>query len=303
MRQYQPPDPIADARETLVARLSEAASSALKQLVEAKHLYQKVSVPADSIIKEVRATTLDARLLFDRAVDPFLKNFRFMLSSAIVRTADRDGVETTWPTLAISNVKIFCTHCHSREAFAPIWYRDLVNDLAKPVARGNGPVSDSLSPGYQLFWLAYQCQVCNGSPEAFMVRRKDWDLFHEGRSPIEFIEIPSFMPKEEREYFRDALIAHNTGKTLAGLFYLRTFIEQFARRKTAAKGRLPGDQIFDEYNKTIPEKQRDQIPSLRDWYEKLSEALHEAKSDNELFERAKDEIERHFDFRRLYKIN
>jgi hypothetical protein len=99
MRQYQPPDPIADARETLVARLSEAASSALKQLLEAKHLYQKVSVPADSIIKEVRATTLDARLLFDGAVEPFLKNFRFMLSSAIVRTADRDGVETTWPTL------------------------------------------------------------------------------------------------------------------------------------------------------------------------------------------------------------
>jgi len=99
------------------------------------------------------------------------------------------------------------------------------------------------------------------------------------------------------------VIAHNTGKTLAGLFYLRTFIEQFARRKTAAKGRLAGDQIFDEYNKTLPDKQRDQMPSLRNWYDKLSEALHEAKSDNALFEQAKDEIERHFDFRRLYKIN
>jgi hypothetical protein len=302
MRQYQPPDPIGDAREMLVARLSEAASSALKQLLEARHLYQKVSIPADSIIKEVRATTLDARLLFDRAVEPFLKNFRFMLSNAIVRTADDETV-TTYPTLVVSNVKIFCSHCHSREAFAPIWYRDLVNDLAKPVARGSGPVFDSLPRGYQLFWLAYQCQVCNRSPEAFMVRRKDWDLFHEGRSPIEFIEIPSFLPKEEREYFRDAVIAHNSGKTLAGLFYLRTFIEQFARRKTAAKGRLTGDQILDNYNKTIPEKQRDEIPSLRDWYEKLSEALHEAKSDEALFDEAKSEIERHFDFRRLYKIN
>jgi hypothetical protein len=302
MTEYQPTQGVAAARDTLIARLSEAASSALKQLLENKHLYQKVSISADSIIKQVRDTTLDARLMFDRAVQPVLANLRFMLASAVVRTADRGGTETTWPTLAITNIKAFCSACRSREAFSPVWYRDLANELAKP-SRRDEPVSDSLSSDFQLLFLAYQCQVCRGTPEGFMVRRRGWDLFYEGRSPIEFIEIPSFLPKEEREFFRDAVIAQNTGKTLAGLFYLRTFIEQFARRRIAAKGRLTGDQIFDEYNKTLPEKQRDQMPSLREWYDKLSEALHEAKSDDALFEQAKNEIERHFDFRRLFKIN
>lgn len=301
MTLHQPPQAIAAARETLIARLSEAASSALKQLLESKHLYQKISIPADSIIKQVRDTTLDARLIFDRAIEPFLSRPHFTLSSALMRTVDRDGTETTWPTLTIGNVKLFCSQCQSREAFCPVWYRDLTNELAKP-GRRDGPDPTSLPAGYQLFFLAYQCQVCGGAPEGFMVRRRGWDLFYEGRSPIEIIEIPSFLPKEEREFFRDAVVAQNTGNTLAGLFYLRTFIEQFARRKTASKGRLTGDQIFDEYNKTIPEKQRDQIPSLREWYEKLSVALHEAQSDDALFEEAKNEIERHFDFRRIFKI-
>ena len=296
------PQGIVAARETLIARISEAASLALKQLLEEKHLYQKVSIPADSIVKQVRETTLDARLIFDKAVDPILSNFRFTLSNAAMRMVDRDGTETTWPSLIISNVKICCSDCRSREAFCPIWYRDLANELAKPSLRGE-PAPVPLSPNSQLLFLAYQCQACGGAPEGFMVRRRGWDLFYEGRSPIEFIEIPSFLPKEEREFFRDAVIAQNTGKTLAGLFYLRTFIEQFARRKTAAKGRLTGDEIFDEYNKTLPEKQREQMPSLREWYDKLSEALHEAKSDDVLFEQARNEIERHFDFRRLFKIN
>jgi hypothetical protein len=302
MTQYQPTQAVAAARETLIARLSEAAGSALKQLLEEKHLYQKVSIPADSIIKQVRDTTLDARLIFDEAVEPMLSSFRFTLSSGLMRMVDRDGTQETWPTLIVGNIKVFCSKCESREAFCPIWYCDLANELTKP-ARRDGPILESLPSGFQLFFLAYQCQICHSVPEGFMVRRRGWDLFYEGRSPIEIIGVPSFLPKEEREFFRDAVVAQNTGNTLAGLFYLRTFIEQFARRKTAAKGRLTGDEIFDEYNKTIPEKQRDQMPSLREWYDKLSEALHEATSDDALFEQAKNEIERHFDFRRLFKIN
>jgi len=300
-RMSHPPNPTLAARENVITRLSEAASSCLKQLLETKHLYQKVSVPADSIIKQVREGTGDAKLLFDEAMEPILKRPHFALSSEIMRLADRDGSESTLLTLVVSNVKIFCAECQSREAFRPIWYRDLANELAG-IARRDGPDPSSLPPDFQLFFLAFQCQVCGGAPEAFIVRRRGWNLFHEGRSPIEFVEIPSYLPKEEREFFRDAIIARNTGRTLAGLFYLRTFIEQFARRRTGSMGRLAGDQIFDEYNKTIPERQREHIPSLRDWYDKLSEALHEARTDDALFEEAKSEIERHFDFRRIFKI-
>ena len=135
-----------------------------------------------------------------------------------------------------------------------------------------------------------------------MVRRSGWDLILEGRSPMERVPVESFIPKEERDFFRDAVIARNSGKALAGLFYLRTFVEQFARRKVKPSGRLSGDELMSAYADTIPLPQRDQMPSLRELYEKLSEALHSAKEDSILFEEVKTEIERHFDFRRLFRI-
>jgi hypothetical protein len=45
------------------------------------------------------------------------------------------------------------------------------------------------------------------------------------------------------------------------------------------------------------------MPSLREWYDKLSEALHSAKEDAGLFESAKTEIEKHFDIRRVFAIS
>ncbi len=92
------------------------------------------------------------------------------------------------------------------------------------------------------------------------------------------------------------------GKTLAALFYLRTFIEQFARRITGTQGKETGDVIMDKYSATLPPRQRDAMPSLRDSYGRLSEALHVAREDQKLLEASLDAVQMHFDFRRIFKI-
>jgi hypothetical protein len=153
-----------------------------------------------------------------------------------------------------------------------------------------------------MFSMVYQCQSCLGLPESFLVRRERWTLSLQGRSPMEHIEVPKFLPKLETPFYRDAVIAFNSGKTLAALFYLRTFIEQFGRRITGISGKATGDVIFDAYYKTLDAKHSDQMPSLRDWYDKLSESVHSAREDAALFESAKIEIEKHFDFRRIFGI-
>lgn len=99
-----------------------------------------------------------------------------------------------------------------------------------------------------------------------------------------------------------AVIAFNSGKILAALFYLRTFIEQFARRVTGLTGKVTGDEILDDYYKSLPAPTRDEMPSLREWYDKLSDALHSAREDAPLFETAKTQIEKHFDIRRVFNI-
>ncbi len=44
------------------------------------------------------------------------------------------------------------------------------------------------------------------------------------------------------------------------------------------------------------------MPSLGEWYGKISEALHEANEDDALFNKALAEIDHHFDIRRVFKI-
>src|SRR5262249_47468291 len=134
------------------------------------------------------------------------------------------------------------------------------------------------------------------------VDRQRWTLSLHGRSPIENVEVPVFIPKEEYRFYRDALVAYQSGKTLAGLFYLRTFLEQFARRQTGLTERSSGDEIMQAYNQTLAPDLSSRMPSLREWYDKLSAALHEARENAALFENAIVEINQHFDIRRVYKI-
>ena len=45
------------------------------------------------------------------------------------------------------------------------------------------------------------------------------------------------------------------------------------------------------------------MPSLADWYDKLSAAIHTATEDVALFESAREKIEEHVDIRRVHKLD
>src|SRR5215831_1172996 len=112
------------------------------------------------------------------------------------------------------------------------------------------------------------------------------------RSPIEYVELPPFIPKQEQKWFRDAIITFQSGKILAGLFYLQTFVEQFARRKTGIQNaNRTADVIFSAYADSIPDNLRSTMSSLRDCYDKLSEAVQSDQEDKELFVSVREAIE------------
>jgi hypothetical protein len=287
-----------EALPLAVKQLNAAIAEQLRILLETKHLYQSARIDFEKIVTEIREKVIFAyRLDFDNHVQQIPA--QFTLTSINQSLVGRTGVEIPLLLLMPVNVKLFCEKCNRREAFKPIWYRDATNDLRKP---NYEEAITQLPATFQLFFLVYQCQSCQGVPEALLVRRQGWQLSLHGRSPIEHIEIPAYIPKIEGHWFRDATIALHGGKTLAALFYLRTFVEQFARRQTKLTGRKTGDEIMSAYGDILPLKQRDFMPSLREWYEKLSEAVHEAREDGALFEDARKEIERHFEFRKAFGI-
>jgi hypothetical protein len=154
----------------------------------------------------------------------------------------------------------------------------------------------------QLFLLCFQCETCKLKPVAYLIRRVGWKMILEGRSPIEHVEIPDFLPKTEARLFRDAVVAAQSGKTLAGIFYLRCFIEQFARRLTGISDKRTGNEILSAYQEQLPPQVRDHMPSLPSWYDKLSGPIHTASDDEAMFQEAQEQIVRHFDFRRIHNI-
>ena len=108
----------------------------------------------------------------------------------------------------------------------------------------------------------------------------------------------------ERDHFRDALIAVHGGKPSAGLFYLRMFMELFARRATGETGKCYGEELMEAYYKDpAPPEHRGSLPNFKEWYGKLSEPVHTGKADEALFEEAREALDRHFDMRRLFKIS
>jgi hypothetical protein len=300
-----------DAYERFRYNVADFTTDQLRLLLETKHLYQKVSLQPDEILSSLMPPEPSPAVLGLIGAESEKSLFLSLASAFLsqdLTVADKlvyDKDRKPMRCLVVRNVKLFCATCEGREVFRPIWFVDVTKQMfesgEEKAQRANVIVSfESL----QLFVLVYQCQRCEGIPVAFLVKFDETqNLILGGRFPIEHMEIHSAIPNKEAKWFRNAVIAYQSGKTLAGLFYLRTFIEQFARRVTEMLDiKETGDAILSAYSDTLPPKIRDSAPSLKEWYDKLSEAIHGAKDDAELFEAAKAQIEKHFEFRKVYDI-
>jgi hypothetical protein len=293
-----------ELHEELIRAISREAGQRLKELLEKKHIYQQVTIDAKSLIS---AWATKARTLASGNVDE--KEFddaQFIVGTTQALLAERGSSPKGTPvlTLLIENPKLFCSKCGSSEVFRPVWFHDLTNELRKERRFGHSSEPAGDVPGnFQLISILLQCQRCMGEPEAVLVRREKWKLGLHGRSPMEYVDVPKYIPKEEVDYFRDALIASHGGKPLAGLFYLRTFMELFARRVTGETGRRYGDEVMEAYYASLPPANRDSMPNFKEWYGKLSEPIHTGKVNDTLFEEARDAIERHLDMRRVFRIS
>jgi hypothetical protein len=292
-----------EAMEHVVTYVNRFAGERLRELLEAKHLYQKVSFDPTEIISATRSRLHPGTNteLFDDWLKKLPRERLILASGPDLYLVPRTGTPELILALSVRNVKLYCSKCQRREAFIPAWYTDFANEYGKR-RHDSQAVDFSLPIGFQLLFLVYQCQSCRGEPESFLVRRKGWDFQLHGRSPIEGLEVPNYIPKPEYNLFRDALIAFNSGKILAALFYLRSFIEQFARRVTNKHGKVTGEEIMDAYYETLPREHSSSMPSLREWYDKLSVPLHEARDDAQMFEEARKKIEKHFEIRKVFDI-
>jgi len=243
--------------------VEERLVPAMRTLLEQKHLYQSVtSKPTTSVI------------------NPAIPG---------PKSSPPAGIK-----LAIPDVKLFCAVCERVEAFN----LEAAEDYLGRTDNGNRFEGSSI---VQVFAASFLCQSCKRVPEVFLIRRTGWRLTLCGRAPMEVAGVPRVIPKAVRRFFGGAIVAHQSGQTLAGVFMLRTVIEQWAR-SCVQDPPAQADQLLEAYMTTLPPDFRDRFPSMRTLYGDLRVDIHGAVGSAELFERASGQIVEHFDARRLFKL-
>jgi hypothetical protein len=148
----------------------------------------------------------------------------------------------------------------------------------------------------------YQCQACKSIPEAFLIRRQESKISLSGRTPMEIVKVKNFLPKKQRKFCANAIVAYNSGQVLAGNFLLRTFIEQYIRDECKDPESRDVDDLFRKYGETLPEDFKQHFPSLQKVYDQLSNDIHGAVGSEAIFIKARADIEEHFDARRIFKL-
>lgn len=290
------------AASTLFAACREFAASiavVVRQLLETKHLYQRGRVLSEAAEKKIEAVTnagLRQQVLgeFRRAIaepwSPLGRNSEWQPEGDLPLS----GVMFQMP-----DARLYCPECASVQAFNALADRRGLYDVPGRVYEGDGKTDRGT---IQAFAIAYLCQACKKAPEVFLVRREGPQLILCGRSPIEQFSVPGCIPKEMGPFFSGAVIAHQSGQTLAGNFLLRTLVEQFARFASGATPEMRADQVIEAYMATLPDDFKRNFPSFKDIYSKLSADIHAAVGDAGVFDEAQASIVRHFEARRIMPL-
>lgn len=259
--------------------------SALKTLLEEKHLYQSVNLDVSGLVPPRNG------LVPSSVQYPYYQFIRAWSLHADDSRVERRVVGSNDFGIRIPDLKLYCKTCNRIEAFNSV---NTYDSLA-----GLGLSRDDGARTLQVFVLSYRCQSCKGAPEVLLVRRFGSKLTLSGRSPIEFVEVPKFIPGQVSQFYSGAVVAHQSGQTLAGNFLLRTLIEQWVYLHVAPEDRF-ADRALEIYASSLEADFKRKFPSLTDVYSKLSADIHAATGSTDIFDSERGRIVGHFDARRVY---
>ena len=300
---------------------SDLVSKNLQTLFETKHLYQSVTIdplPLEEQIKRVKGSPYPSSIQSkgetqeeaDRRVQrPLREHLSKIISSPWQFDTESQPLDlppgklgdgkAPLPCFRIPTIRVACNFCDGVLPPHNSGFRDektLVYGVV--VGYDKGQVC-------QVFTFPFQCQSCfkdQGEPIFYLVRREGLKFTITGRSHFPEVAIPKSLPKEESRYFRDAIIGHTAGQTLAALFLLRVFIEQYMRRVTHTTERIRGEELADKYSSLLPSDFPPKFNSLKRVYEELSEHLHSADVSVKQFDSSRKAIEEHFDMLKLLPL-
>ncbi len=289
----------------------EEVITAVKTLIEEKHLYQSVSLSPERLravvekplVEMLRAAVdlpgLHYKPTAEQIVGDLLKASWVTVNPASPRQGGYLIEHNNDPVDHLKfHIKNIRTHCGSCDENSPM---NLVA-ATDAIARLSDWVDVTIPNDHSVYTFVFQCQSCRVGIEVFIVARRGRKFTLVGRSPMEQVKVPYFIPKDVHKYYSGAVIAFNSGQILPALFMLRTLVEQYLRGEMTTVSSEKIDKVIDAYMDSLPNDFTDRFPSLKDVYGKLSNAVHCANESADLFHESREKIERHFDARRVFEM-
>lgn len=306
--------------------VSRKVLSALKELLETKHLYQSVQISEkdfdeainrlieihkQEVAKAEPGMKLDGTPYLENRVKRLKQelgnllycNWYFYTESNPPPGAQPVGA-VDLPPLLLPSVKVSCRSKQCKGSIQP-------HNAGFDGWRYGVMEFDYQKTGLiQIFSLPYQCQNCREEPLVFLVTRENLKLTLVGRSQFPEVLVPNFIPDAQRKFYRNTIVAEQTNFVLASALYLRTVIEQHfyaivpKEKINAIKGNPTGDELADLYAETLPQNFPSNFPSLKKAYDDLSIIIHSGKENDEVkktFSVIRNNVDGHFKAVQLFK--
>lgn len=259
-----------------------AIQAAFQELLNTRHLYQSVNVKWEDIEPRIERGYPIGDNWINVAYEMLFRD-PWIFENEEPPPSTRRVVRLSMPLISA-----LCERCKRRQPHNPCGAKE-------------SPFS--LFPT-QVFCVPLQCQGCKSPAVVFLVTRRTTPqgakLQLTGRSNFERIEIPDFIPKRQEEFYSQAVVASNSGQALPALFMLRTLIEQYMRAETGNE-EARGDDLCSKYAELLDDDFKQRFPSLKDVYDKLSDALHRADASDALFKSEIQRIETHFHAKKVFE--
>lgn len=291
----------------IASLFSDQVESGMKELLEKKHLYQRISVKwPDPEVVELKGSragrgyvdvdwivfTEDSKTLpWVVANDVFRRNY--LLSNP----AELIIASPIFIPIVPLTIKIYCHKCEEMDPFNIVDGLDVFSDVQRYGHFTNiGGRADQ-----QIFVLKYQCQNCKTRPVVFLIQRDGLKISLTGREPMEMVLVPKFIPKEVEKYYSGAMIAYNSGQILPAKFMFRVFLEQYVRSLSKTPKSEDIEGLFMEYKSNIPNDFKQRFPSLDSIYQNLSDHIHAADETPEMVMQVKEKIDLHFESKKIFE--
>jgi|ERR1019366_1611121 hypothetical protein len=210
----------AEGAKRVIPHLNAEIEKKFQSLLETKHLYQKAAIEWEAIVTTVEKGVHPS---YRSVFHAHIKGVPHMPFTPVTQVhliqPQANNLGQVPLVLLLKNVTMFCRECDRREAFRPIWFKDVSAELKQLPQAGlvrHLPVPESL---LQDFAIVYQCQACEGVPETLVVRREGWSLSLNGRSPMASVETAAYIPKKERDFLSRTLRQDAGGVVLLAHFH------------------------------------------------------------------------------------